>query len=111
MVPLLLIPLLARPGANCYALALLGRLACVDTRLRDAAREQLAARRAAQQADAPRAAELERAMVKRLVRKQNASEQDEYEPMLSAEETDAPGGGPSCTRRAPSSCAASRRRR
>jgi hypothetical protein len=41
MIPLqLLVPRLARPGgANCYALELLGRLACVDTGLREAARE------------------------------------------------------------------------
>jgi hypothetical protein len=63
MVPLLLMPRLARPGANCHALALLGRLACVDTGLRDAAREQLAPRRASQAADAARADELERAIV------------------------------------------------
>jgi hypothetical protein len=84
MVPLLLVPRLARPGANCYALALLGRLACVDTGLRDAAREQLAPRRAAQLADAARAAELERAIVAALVRKHNTSRSepgDEYEPV------------------------------
>lgn len=74
MIPVLLVPRLARPGANRYALELLGRLACVDTGLREAAREQLASRRAAQAADKARAVELEDAFVAALVRKHRASE-------------------------------------
>jgi hypothetical protein len=63
MIPPLLVPRLARRSANCYALELLGRLACVDTGLREAAREQLALRRAAQAADQARAVELDNAIV------------------------------------------------
>ena len=74
-IALLLVPRLARPEANRYALSLLGRLACCDTGLRDLAREYMAPRLVSQAADtAENARKLERAFMVALVRHHKAGE-------------------------------------
>ena len=74
-IALLLVPRLASPEANRYALSLLGRLACCDTGLRDLAREALASRLVSQAADtAENAPKLERAFIDALVRHHECGE-------------------------------------